>query len=136
MKSAISVARKVLEHTKVTFLVAEQATQFAKDMGFQIESLSSNDSKAAYDAWRANSCQPNYWVRVEPDANRYCGPYRPAATGSRYKRREVSSENHDTIGMVVIDGKGWMAAGTSTNGLNHKIPGYVSRRIRIIMILL
>ena len=102
VKSAISVARRVLEHTKVTFLVGEQATQFAKDMGFQIESLSSNDSKAAYDAWRSNSCQPNYWVKVEPDANRYCGPYRPAVTGSSYKRREVSSENHDTIGIRAL----------------------------------
>ena len=31
--------------------------------------------------------------------------------------------NHDTIGMVVMDSKGNLAGGTSTNGANHKIPG-------------
>ena len=31
--------------------------------------------------------------------------------------------NHDTIGMVAIDGNGKVAAGTSTNGASHKIPG-------------
>ena len=29
------------------------------------------------------------------------------------------------VGMVVLDSKGNVAGGTSTNGLNHKIPGYV-----------
>ena len=28
-------------------------------------------------------------------------------------------------GMIVIDNKGNVAGGTSTNGLNHKIPGFV-----------
>ena len=32
---------------------------------------------------------------------------------------------HDTIGMIVIDNKGNIAAGTTTNGASHKIPGYV-----------
>ena len=31
--------------------------------------------------------------------------------------------NHDTIGMITLDGQGKMAAGTTTNGKNHKIPG-------------
>lgn len=31
--------------------------------------------------------------------------------------------NHDTIGMVVIDTNKNVVAGTSTNGLRHKIPG-------------
>ena len=31
--------------------------------------------------------------------------------------------NHDTIGMVAIDENGKVAAGTSTNGASHKIPG-------------
>jgi len=37
-----------------------------------------------------------------------------------------SSKNHDTIGMIVIDSEGHIVAGTSTNGANHKIPGYVN----------
>lgn len=36
----------------------------------------------------------------------------------------VDRFNHDTIGMVAIDSNGDIAAGTSTNGAKHKIPGY------------
>lgn len=36
-----------------------------------------------------------------------------------------SEENHDTIGMLAIDSRGRIAAGTSTNGANHKIPGRI-----------
>lgn len=35
-------------------------------------------------------------------------------------------DNHDTIGMIAIDLSGNVSAGTSTNGLNHKVPGQVS----------
>jgi len=44
VKNAIGVARKVLENTKHTLLVGELATKFAKEMGFQEESLSSDHS--------------------------------------------------------------------------------------------
>ncbi len=43
-------------------------------------------------------------------------------TSTRYNRY-VDTQNHDTIGMVVIDDGGNIAAGTSTNGATHKIPG-------------
>lgn len=37
--------------------------------------------------------------------------------------------SHETVnfvvGMVVVDSKGNVAGGTSTNGLNHKVPGSV-----------
>lgn len=111
VKSAISVARKVLEHTEITFLVGELATQFAQDMGFEIESLSTNQSEAEFAEWRANNCQPNYWVKVTPDARTSCGPYKPSQVGSSYLPREVSADNHDTIGLIAIDRNGWIAAG-------------------------
>jgi len=38
---------------------------------------------------------------------------------------EGSEENHDTIGMLAIDSQGRTAAGTSTNGANHKIRGRI-----------
>ena len=37
----------------------------------------------------------------------------------------MTNKNHDTIGMVALDATGKLAAGTSTNGLTHKIPGRV-----------
>lgn len=39
---------------------------------------------------------------------------------------ELPSHEHDTIGMVSLDSSGNMAAGTSTNGLQYKIPGRVA----------
>ena len=45
VKSAISVARSVMEHTSHTLLVGSLATDFAQDMGFTVESLQTNKSK-------------------------------------------------------------------------------------------
>ena len=36
-----------------------------------------------------------------------------------------SEQNHDTIGVLAIDTKGHIAAGTSTNGAKFKIPGRI-----------
>ena len=38
----------------------------------------------------------------------------------------LPSQEHDTIGMISLDSNGNMAAGTSTNGLQFKIPGRVA----------
>lgn len=127
IKNAISVARRVLENTEQTLLVGDQANQFAQSMGFREESLTSNRSREIYRDWVQKSCQPNYWRNVEPDPRSNCGPYRPikrqATNISPSSMTESNHKNHDTIGMVVIDGEGRIAAGTSTNGLSHKIAG-------------
>ncbi|XP_052791747.1 putative N(4)-(beta-N-acetylglucosaminyl)-L-asparaginase GH22932 [Mya arenaria] len=77
------------------------------------------------------------YTNVVPDPKKSCGPYKPKpfpppqpAVGkqqqlSEDKYKQISSHNHDTIGMIVVDSQGNVAGGTSTNGLNHKIPGRV-----------
>jgi isoaspartyl peptidase/L-asparaginase-like protein (Ntn-hydrolase superfamily) len=62
VKSAISVARHVLEHTQHTLLVGDQATEFAISMGFKEEPLETNVSHKIWEEWMENSCQPNFWV--------------------------------------------------------------------------
>lgn len=37
----------------------------------------------------------------------------------------VNEDNHDTIGMVVVDAQGDLACGVTTNGLGNKVPGRV-----------
>ena len=37
----------------------------------------------------------------------------------------VDRRNHDTIGVIAIQPNGDIAAGTSTNGARHKVPGRV-----------
>ncbi|XP_013791268.1 putative N(4)-(beta-N-acetylglucosaminyl)-L-asparaginase GA14866 [Limulus polyphemus] len=66
---------------------------------------------------------------VNPNPRVSCGPYKPL-----YKKAEINTKvstpqfgpnNHDTVGMVVIDNEGRMCVGTSSNGAKHKIPGRV-----------
>ncbi|EFN71962.1 N(4)-(Beta-N-acetylglucosaminyl)-L-asparaginase [Camponotus floridanus] len=128
IKNAISVARKVMHHTKHTLLSGDLATEFAVKMGFKEESLTTNQSHQMWEDWKANNCQSNFWKNVEPDPKTSCGAYKSKNISDndiRYEERVVASEDHDTIGILAIDLKGRVAAGTSTNGLNHKIPGRV-----------
>jgi len=138
IKQAISVARHVLEHTTHTLLVGDQATQFALEMGFSTSNLTTPYSESLWYNWKYKTdCQPNYWEDVTPNNTRACGPYQPLPPSEKKSRDarktkgkkegnpHVTYDNHDTIGMVVIDTEGNIASGTSTNGLNHKIPGRV-----------
>ncbi|XP_075972676.1 N(4)-(Beta-N-acetylglucosaminyl)-L-asparaginase-like [Anticarsia gemmatalis] len=130
IKSVISVARRVLDHTKHSFLVGELATQFAVQMGFKEESLTTPESKGLWTKWHEeNNCQPNFWMNVKPDPTQHCGPYRELRSSSMDLEPEVqmiiNRYNHDTIGMIAIDENGDIAAGTSTNGAKYKIPGRI-----------
>ncbi|XP_045480502.1 N(4)-(Beta-N-acetylglucosaminyl)-L-asparaginase-like [Harmonia axyridis] len=127
IKNAIGVARDVLEYSEHSILVGELATQFAKELGYKEESLTTKHSKDMYDGWKGSSCQPNFWKDVIPDPKHNCGPYeRLSINDINYNRwSPMGIENHDTIGMVVMDESGNIAAGTSSNGAKFKIPGRV-----------
>ena len=129
IKDAIAVARHVLENTQHTMLVGEQATDFAIEMGFKRESLSTPNSEEIYNEWKLRNCQPNFWLSVVPNPSMACGPYEPVTNQETISVNDINSfftsNNHDTIGMVAIDKQGNIASGTSTNGARHKIPGRV-----------
>ncbi|CAM5140993.1 unnamed protein product [Natator depressus] len=129
IKNAIGVARKVIQHTKHTLLVGESASLFAESMGFPCEDLTTQNSLSIYLKWLNQSCQPNYWKNVIPDASKSCGPYKQAKQLNSEEwinsQKRINIHNHDTIGMIVIGGSGNVAVGTSTNGAVHKIQGRV-----------
>ncbi|XP_056899330.1 N(4)-(beta-N-acetylglucosaminyl)-L-asparaginase [Takifugu flavidus] len=126
IKNAIGVARAVMELTEHTMLVGESASLFAERMGFTAEDLTTNKSINIFSQWLKGNCQPNYRKNVYPDPSKYCGPYKPVPVQHQNKRATSANEHaHDTIGMIAIDQNGHVAAGTSTNGLTHKIPGRV-----------
>lgn len=132
VKSAIKVARYVLDNTDHSLLVGDQATQFAISMGFKEENLTTNYSKSVWETWKAGNCQPNFRENVSPDPRTSCGPYTPnpnhVSNSHRRRaagRKDIGVDNHDTIGIIAIDSRGNIAAGTSTNGLTYKIPGRV-----------
>lgn len=94
IKRPISVARKVMEKTRHTLLVGDDATKFAVRMGWKEEDLLTDKARKLWEAWKKNPKRADFW-------------------------------NHDTIGMVAIDKKGDLCAGTSTSGLAFKIKGRV-----------
>lgn len=125
IKNAIGVARAVLEHTTHTLLAGDLATQFAVQNGFKEEDLTTDASEERCRAWKEGAaCQPNYRINVSPDPSSACGPYEPLSQipeGSLDKRQA----SHDTVSLIAIHRDGSMAAGTSTNGASHKVPGRV-----------
>lgn len=116
-------------------------------MGIEEEDLSTDASRRLHDAWKARACQPNYYRSLEGVDNS-CPPYTPSRAGSgqdsassatkgdhpfRHRsgpqvdpaRLQISESNHDTIGMVIVDGNGDIACGTTTNGAANKVAGRV-----------
>ncbi len=93
----ISVARKVMEKTPHVMLVGGGALEFALSQGFKKEDLLTDQAKAAYQQWLGTS------------------NYQPP----------ISTDNHDTIGMIAMDGNGDLAGGCSTSGAAWKIHGRV-----------
>ena len=135
-RHAISIARYVMQYTTHTLLVGAGAEDFAEMMGFEEQSATTNSTTAEYESWKEANCQPNYYNDI-PEALVECGPYPPPSSLPEAKRIEygsskknlkkslVTKDNHDTIGMIVMDGFGSMACGTTTNGANHKVAGRV-----------
>uniref|UniRef100_A0A914GWT2 Aspartylglucosaminidase n=1 Tax=Globodera rostochiensis TaxID=31243 RepID=A0A914GWT2_GLORO len=152
IKSAAKVAWAVMNYTEHSLVVGEKATEFALAMGFPMESLSTQESTKMHQNWLRAHCQPNFWQNVKPDPRKHCGPYQPiwkasnglgsdndslgltmsVTNGSFYSIGRDSEEllfggpkNHDTIGMILVDCDGNVAAGTSSNGARNKIAGRV-----------
>ena len=56
----IKIVHFPFQNLHTTRLRIPTATQFAKEMGFRVESLSTNGSVQMWKDWRAKHCQPNY----------------------------------------------------------------------------
>lgn len=97
IKHPISVARKVMEKTPHVILVGDGALQFALKEGFQKENLLTEKSRKAWEEWKITS------------------KYQP----------QINIENHDTIGMIVMDQQGQLAGACTTSGLAFKMHGRV-----------
>jgi isoaspartyl peptidase/L-asparaginase-like protein (Ntn-hydrolase superfamily) len=93
----ISVARRVMEKTPHVMIAGDGALQFALAEGFPKENLLSDGARNAHMKWLQTSG--------------YVPP--------------VGKENHDTIGLVAMDGRGNMAGGCSTSGAAWKMRGRI-----------
>jgi N4-(beta-N-acetylglucosaminyl)-L-asparaginase len=61
IKRPISVARKVMERTKHTLLVGEDATRFAVRMGFREEALLTEKARVRWEAWKRDPKREDFW---------------------------------------------------------------------------
>ena len=98
IKHPVTLARKVMEETPHVMLAGEGARQFAVSQGMALEDVEMpQDVKKEYEEWKKNS-------EYNPEAN---------------------SENHDTIGLIGLDGNGNLAGSCTTSGLAFKMHGRV-----------
>ncbi len=97
IKHPVSVARKVMEETPHVILAGEGALKFALEKGFKKENLLTPESKMEWEEWKETS------------------KYQPV----------INIENHDTIGMLAIDGEGNISGACTTSGLAYKMKGRV-----------
>ena len=61
IKRPISVARKVMEKTKHTLLVGDDATRFAVKMGWKEEELLTEKARKIWQAWKENPDPKGFW---------------------------------------------------------------------------
>lgn len=105
VRTAISVARAVMECTEHVLLVGEGAAMFAEAQGFERCRTSDLLVGRELERWRAIQQQRGFDVKTV-----FSGP-RPAPKG--------------TVGAVALDQRGNLAAATSTGGTPNKMPGRV-----------
>lgn len=97
IENPIAVARRVMEDTPHTMLVGAGALQFAEEKGFKRTNLLTPEAAADWQKWLEES------------------KYQPV----------INIENHDTIGLVVLDTSGRLAGSCTTSGMAYKLHGRV-----------
>ncbi|MDA3904771.1 MAG: N(4)-(beta-N-acetylglucosaminyl)-L-asparaginase [Bacteroidales bacterium] len=93
----ISVARKVMEETPHVMLAGNGALDFALQQGFNRQNLLTPKMEKEWKKWTETS------------------EYKPV----------VNFENHDTIGLLVLDNENRLAGACTTSGMMYKLPGRV-----------
>lgn len=98
IKNPISVARSILEKCVHNILIGDGALQWALNHGFVLEpDVLTDKSRLEWQTWK-NGLLDN---------------------------SDITSEHHDTVGLICIDCNGKLAVGTSTSGWKFKHPGRV-----------
>jgi isoaspartyl peptidase/L-asparaginase-like protein (Ntn-hydrolase superfamily) len=98
IENPISVARKVMEDTPHVMLSGKGAYDFAIQKNFKHKELLTDSSKEKWEEWKKEN------KNILP---------------------AINHENHDTIAMIALDGKGNLSAGCTTSGWAYKLAGRV-----------
>ena len=112
---AVSVARRVMERTPHVLLVGDGARQFALAQGFPRQDLLTPEAEKAWREWLKTS-------RYRPVPNIERTGRLPPAHDTLPAAGEA---NHDTIGILALDGARQLAGACTTSGMAFKLPGRV-----------
>lgn len=116
IKHPVSVARKVMEKTPHVLLAGAGAQQFALENGFTLESKElSDDAKKAYAEWLKKS---EYKPVINIERKKENGPFAPHFF-------EDGNANHDTMGLIAMDGNNNLSGAVTTSGMAFKLHGRV-----------
>ncbi|MBS1729679.1 MAG: N(4)-(beta-N-acetylglucosaminyl)-L-asparaginase [Bacteroidetes bacterium] len=116
IKHPISVARRVMEKTPHVFLVGSGAQQFAVEEGFPLEKqVLSSDAQKTYDEWLK---EHHYKPQVNIENSKGQQAFAPSKLSN-------NQWNHDTIGMIALDGHGNLGGSCTTSGMAFKMRGRV-----------
>lgn len=96
IKHPVAVARQVMDETPHVMLVGAGAHKFARSKGHADENLLTEKARNAWEKRWGSGAAP-----------------------------KIDEDNHDTIGMIVLDGNGTVAASCTTSGAAWKLPGRV-----------
>ncbi len=92
----VTVARAVMEHTPHVLLVGQGALDFARSRGVPEQEMLTAEARNAWERWKAK----------------------------QDTQRAPAEEDHDTIGMIVMD-RGRFGMAVTTSGWAYKLPGRV-----------
>jgi beta-aspartyl-peptidase (threonine type) len=117
----ISLARAVMEKTPYVFLVGSGADAFSKQAG-----LEQADPAHFFTESRWQSLVKQLQKEGKPIPPRPAGAPQPGETVPVAQWEEsIDTHSYGTVGVVALDRQGNIAAGTSTGGLQGKMPGRV-----------
>ena len=118
----ISAARAVMEKSPHVMLIAEGADRFAEEKGLEMVPPGFFFSEERWQALVAQLKREGRPIPARPAG----APPAPAAQSVPVASIPASVEHHyGTVGVVAMDRKGNLAAGTSTGGSQGKLPGRV-----------
>jgi L-asparaginase len=109
---AVSVARQVMERLPHVLLVSEGAERFAREIGAEPAEMLTDEARARYEKWMVERVPAEVRAKL---------PEGDLAKIAWESCNEMTAGG--TVVFLCIDGKGDIAAGTSTSGWAQRYPG-------------
>lgn len=125
----ISLARMVMQRTPHVMLVGEGAEQFAREqrVKFAPETPLHPEMFAAWQLWLKEKKYAQQANRENLTNDSKVSDIQPTHGDDVVASKKIigGEHNHDTIGMLVLDAQGRLAASCTTSGMSYKMHGRV-----------